>query len=121
MNRELSQIVKIFFPSAILYSGQSISSVETIANASLSFDEKPKSSAAGVLYEQSLKIIVDKQDSEVLDLLIPMSEVRVALSDGDKEYIWGDSDVPVIMIIIPSLTKYSLEFTRQSAYPLMKS
>ena len=91
-----------------------------ISDDPISSSERTRSSVAGITYEQSARVYVDRDDYDELMIYVPKTMAQVALSDCDSTYLWGDEELPVTMTITPHLNKYILELSRNSASSLFK-
>ncbi len=118
--KELSQIIDIHFLLPIWFDSGRIFSLALTSNNSTIVSEKTSETKAGTLYDQSMRVVVDKEDYPELEGCIPSQQVVVSLSDCSRKYAWGNKDIPVTMTITPSLLKYQLEFKRQDISPLFK-
>lgn len=114
MKREFSQRVQILIlPTTTNLFKDILSSSEII------FDETIKQSPQGILYEQSLQVIIDQREIETLKPKIPYFKAIVKLDDGINIYTWGDKHLPVKITILPKIEKCSLDMSRVSTLPLI--
>lgn len=85
---------------------------------SVILEEAAKKSAAGLLYQQSLTLIITREEATRMPT-VPLSlKAIVELSDCDATYTWGTEDIPVDITITPRLEKVQFDMSCNSLRPL---
>ena len=118
MRKQLSDFIKI----QILKKSNGVDSgpvdFTVTADNSVVFEESPKRSTAGVLYQQALRLIITREEASRMPRLPSMVKAIVTLSDCGDSYVWGDADIPVEIVITPRLEVIELECSRNSVRSL---
>lgn len=83
------------------------------------FEEEAKVTSHGVVYEQSLEVVVDISDCRILSVYAPRFNALVKLNDGVDSYSWGSADIPVKVVITPKLESCLLQFSCDSTKALI--
>lgn len=83
------------------------------------FDEEPKSSSHGILYEQSLKVAVSRPDADTFLSLVPRFRAQVWLHDGVDFHPWGTVDIPVQVVVSPKMETVLFSMSGKSLMPLL--
>lgn len=115
MRREFSSFIRI----APIRNRQVGELVTLTTYSDVSFDENPKTSTQGVLYDQSLKVAVPRAEAEVFLSMIPRFRAQVWLHDGSEFHPWGTVDIPVQVVIDPQPETVSFEMSCKSLLPLL--
>ena len=116
--REFSQLVKI----KILKGDTDLSTIiplEVYAD-SVFFNEEGKSGSSGILYEQSLRLSIDRSEATEIIAAAPAFHAILELRDNVDAYIWGDVHIPVKSVVTPMLEKCVIDFERNSPLPLIR-
>lgn len=116
MKREFSSIIRI----APIRNNQAGEPSTMTTYSEISFDEDPKSSSQGILYEQSLKVAVKRSEAGGVLQLIPRFRALVWLHDGAEYHQWGSVDIPVQVVVLPKTDTVSLEMSCKSLLPLLR-
>lgn len=116
MKREYSSIIQI----ALVRNNQVGDRLTLTTYSEISFDEDPKTSAQGVLYEQSLDVAVPRSEAGQLLSLIPRFRALVWLHDGTNYHQWGTADIPVQVIVLPKTDTVLFEMSCKSLLPLLR-
>lgn len=116
MKREFSSLIRI----APIRNQQAGEQSTLTTYSEVSFDEDPKTSTQGVLYEQSLKVAVQRSKAAPLLPLIPRFKALVWLHDGTDYHQWGTVDIPVQVVVLPKTDTVSLEMSCKSILPLLR-
>lgn len=116
MKREFSSLIRI----APIRNRQAGEQSILTTYSEVSFDEDPKTSTQGVLYEQSLKVSVPRSEAASLLPLIPRFRALVWLHDGVDYHQWGAVDIPVQVVVLPKTDSVSLEMSCKSLRSLLR-
>lgn len=114
MKREFSQRIKILILPSATQSFKEVSSFSDIV-----FEQEVKSTSQGILYEQSLSVVVDKNESSLFMHHLPQFIAIVQLDDGTDTYTWGSESLPVKVTVLPKIEKCVLEMSRDAPMPLI--
>lgn len=118
--KELTQTITIY-PIHNESNINNIGGVRILSDDDIEFSEKVKSSDAGNYYEQTLSIYVDRHNYPMMSSILKIRYTIVALTDtDDKEYMWGDNNLPALMSITPSENKFKVDFSRKSTKSLFE-
>lgn len=115
MKREFSSLIRI----APIRNRQAGEQSTLTTYSEVSFDEDPKTSTQGLLYEQSLKVAVSRSEAAPLLPLIPRFRALVWLHDGTDYHQWGTVDIPVQVVVLPKTDTVVLEMSCKSLLPLL--
>ena len=121
MRRELSDFVKIKVIKKLNGTEDDTVEFTVAASNSVAFEESPKKSTAGILYQQSLLLIITKEEAGKIPTLPTSLRAIVELSDGDASYVWGNAEIPVNITITPRLERVQFDMTCNSLHPLFRA
>lgn len=114
MKREFSQHIQIMVPVS---SGGIF--VDLYTSDEVIFEEDAKLTSHGVIYEQSLEVVVDRSDCRILSAYASRFNALVKLNDGVDSYLWGSADIPVKVVIEPKLESCLILLSRDSIKALI--
>lgn len=114
MKREYSHQIEI-----LLLPSNSTAYLSAITYSDVVFEQNTKNGNQGVMYEQTLKVVISKNDYLSIFSNQVNSLALVSLYNNVEHSIWGTLEVPVKILATPKLDNYLLEMSCNSAVPLI--